>query len=62
MISIYFPGLMFYAIGRELFSGESPSGVYGKALKDCMNNTEVLTVIKTRSCRNYNMSDFFDYV
>ena len=33
---------MFYAIGRELFSGESSSGVYGKALKDCMKNMEVL--------------------
>ena len=35
---------MFFWIGRELFSGQSPSGVYGKALKECLNNTEVSTI------------------
>ena len=35
---------MFFWIGRELFSGQSPSGVYGKALKECLNNTEVGTI------------------
>ncbi len=40
-IDFAFSGVMFYAIGRELFSGQTSSGVYGKALKDCKNNTEV---------------------
>ena len=35
---------MFFWIGSELFSGQSPSGVYGKALKECLNNTEVSTI------------------
>ena len=34
-------GLMFYAIGRELLSSQSPSGVYGKALKLCRKSYEV---------------------
>lgn len=34
-------GLMFFAIGRELFSSQSPSGIYGDALKLCMDRTEV---------------------
>ena len=32
---------MFYAIGRELFSSQSPSGVFGKALKLCKHDLEV---------------------
>lgn len=32
---------MFYMIGRELFSAESPSGLYGAALKACQNNIQV---------------------
>ena len=36
-------GTIFFWIGRELFSGQSPSGVYGKAYKTCLNNIEVET-------------------
>lgn len=32
---------MFYAIGKELLSKDSPSGVYGEALKLCKRNPEV---------------------
>lgn len=34
-------GLMFYFIGRELLSSESPNGVYASAVKKCQNNDEV---------------------
>jgi len=36
---------MFYAIGRELFSGQSPSGVYSRAVKLCTNNEKVKDAI-----------------
>jgi len=32
---------MFYAIGRELFSGQSPSGVYSRAFKLCKKHEKV---------------------
>jgi len=32
---------MFYAIGRELFSGQSPSGVYSRAFKLCRKHEKV---------------------
>jgi len=32
---------MFYAIGRELFSGQSPSGIYSRAVKLCQKNEQV---------------------
>lgn len=35
-------GIMFYAIGRELFSGQSPSGVYSKAFKLCKKHEKVI--------------------
>ncbi|KAL5022641.1 hypothetical protein ScPMuIL_001796 [Solemya velum] len=38
-------GLMAYAIGRELLSKESPSGVYGQALKICQNHDELLDAL-----------------
>jgi TIM21 len=38
-------GVMFYAIGRELLSNESPSGVYANAFKICQKNSEVLYTI-----------------
>ncbi len=41
LVGLGVTGLMFYAIGRELFSSQSPSGVYGNAFKECINNTEV---------------------
>lgn len=34
-------GVMFYAILRELFSGQSPNSVYTEALKLCKNNQKV---------------------
>lgn len=33
-------GFMFYAIGRELFSGQSPNGIYSRAFKLCKNNEQ----------------------
>jgi hypothetical protein len=32
---------MFYAIGRELFSGSSESGLYNRAYKIVKNNDDV---------------------
>merc|ERR1712038_135859 len=32
---------MFYAIGRELLSSQSPNGIYNDALKICKDHTEV---------------------
>lgn len=38
-------GALFYYIGKELFSSESPNGVYSKALKRCANDSEVTVVL-----------------
>jgi len=38
-------GLMFFAIGRELLSSQSPNGVYNDALKLCTERTEVTDLI-----------------
>jgi import inner membrane translocase subunit TIM21 len=38
-------GIMFYAIGRELFSGQSPSGIYSRAYKLCKKNEQVIDAI-----------------
>ena len=38
---LYFAGGLFFAIGRELFSGQSPSGIYGRALKLIRRNDDV---------------------
>lgn len=38
-------GLIFYVIGSELFSSDSPSGVYGDALKKCQNSIEVTAAL-----------------
>lgn len=35
-------GLIFYTIGKELFSSQSPSGVYDRSLKLCKANSEVV--------------------
>jgi import inner membrane translocase subunit TIM21 len=35
-------GFMFYAIGRELFSGQSPSGIYSRAFKTCKKTDKVI--------------------
>lgn len=36
---------MFYAIFRELFSGQSPNSVYSDALKICRNDTSITDVL-----------------
>jgi hypothetical protein len=33
---------MFYTVGKELFSKQSPGGVYNQALKLCKKNYEVI--------------------
>lgn len=38
-------GVVFYTVGKELFSSQSPAGVYSKALKKCQNNIEVLDTL-----------------
>lgn len=35
-------GIMFYTVGKELFSKQSPGGVYNQALKLCKKNDEVI--------------------
>ncbi|XP_076449014.1 mitochondrial import inner membrane translocase subunit Tim21-like [Babylonia areolata] len=45
IIGIAVTGLMFYMIGRELLSSQSPSGVYGDALKKCQNSLEVTAAL-----------------
>lgn len=37
-----FSGIMFYTVGKELFSKQSPGGVYNQALKLCKKNYEVI--------------------
>ncbi|CAC5409145.1 TIM21 [Mytilus coruscus] len=37
--------VVFYTVGKELFSSQSPAGVYSKALKKCQNNIEVLDTL-----------------
>ncbi|CAH1779998.1 unnamed protein product [Owenia fusiformis] len=41
VIGVSITGAMFYMIGRELFSRESPNGVYSTALKDCTNDVRI---------------------
>lgn len=38
-------GAIIYIVGRELFSGESPNGVYSKALKRCSKDSEVIVAL-----------------
>lgn len=38
-------GVMFYTLGKELFSKQSPGGVYSEALKVCKKNDEVIDVL-----------------
>ncbi|XP_078688054.1 mitochondrial import inner membrane translocase subunit Tim21-like [Branchiostoma floridae x Branchiostoma belcheri] len=40
-------GLLFYAIGRELFSGGSINGIYTDAMKRCKENEEVKVALGT---------------
>lgn len=39
--------IMFYAIGRELLSQESPNAIFGKTFKRCKNDEEV------RNCETF---------
>lgn len=41
LVGVAITGVMIYVIGHELFSKESPSVIYGKALKLCRKNVEV---------------------
>jgi import inner membrane translocase subunit TIM21 len=41
IVGVAVTGLMFFAIGRELFSGQSPSGIYSRAVKLCNNSEQV---------------------
>jgi len=41
VVVIVLAGVMFYAIGRELFSGQSPSGIYSRAFKLCKKDEKV---------------------
>lgn len=38
-------GAMFYYIGRELFAGDSSTGVYSKAFKRCAKDPEVIVAL-----------------
>jgi import inner membrane translocase subunit TIM21 len=40
--NVLISGLIFYTIGKELFSGQSPSGVYDRAFKICKKNPEIV--------------------
>lgn len=45
LVAIGVLGAMIYFIGRELFSGESSNGVYTKAFKRCVNDSEVIVAL-----------------
>ncbi|KAK7505276.1 hypothetical protein BaRGS_00003438 [Batillaria attramentaria] len=45
VVGLAVTGFMFYMIGRELFSSQSPSGVYGDALKKCQASMEVTAAL-----------------
>ncbi|XP_074646486.1 mitochondrial import inner membrane translocase subunit Tim21-like [Tubulanus polymorphus] len=45
VIGVGITGVMFYMIGRELFSNQSPSGVYGKAVKELKRNYDVTDIV-----------------
>ncbi|XP_050399231.2 mitochondrial import inner membrane translocase subunit Tim21 [Patella vulgata] len=38
-------GVIVYAVGQELFSSSSPSGIYGSALKLCKQNTQIIDAL-----------------
>ncbi|XP_064651396.1 mitochondrial import inner membrane translocase subunit Tim21-like [Lineus longissimus] len=41
VVGVGITAIMFYVIGRELFSTQSPSGVFGEALKLCKKNDQI---------------------
>lgn len=45
VVGIGITGIMFYAIGRELLSKESPNAIFGKAFKKCKHDEEVQEVL-----------------
>ncbi|XP_041376415.1 mitochondrial import inner membrane translocase subunit Tim21-like [Gigantopelta aegis] len=45
IIGVGVTAVMFFAIGRELFSSQSPSGLYGKALKMCEKNDQLKSML-----------------
>merc|ERR1712168_827824 len=47
LVGLGVTGIMFYAIGRELFSTDSPNGVYKMAFKRCRQEDRVLDAFGT---------------
>ncbi|CAE1254265.1 TIM21 [Acanthosepion pharaonis] len=45
IVGIGITAIMFYAIGRELLSQESPNAIFGNAFKRCKNDEEVQNVL-----------------
>ncbi|ESN90478.1 hypothetical protein HELRODRAFT_189871 [Helobdella robusta] len=45
IIGLGITGFMFYAVGRELFSSQSPNGIYTKAYKMCKQNQQVQDIL-----------------
>ncbi|XP_072168678.1 mitochondrial import inner membrane translocase subunit Tim21-like [Diadema setosum] len=47
VLGIGVTGLMFYTVGKELFSSNSPNGIYTNALKLCKNNVQIQDALGT---------------
>ncbi|XP_041457348.1 mitochondrial import inner membrane translocase subunit Tim21-like [Lytechinus variegatus] len=47
VLGVGITGLMFYTLGKELFSSDSPNGIYTKAYKLCKNNVEIQDALGT---------------
>ncbi|XP_071086734.1 mitochondrial import inner membrane translocase subunit Tim21-like [Haliotis cracherodii] len=45
LVGVGITGIIFYVVGRELFSSQSPSGIYGNALKKCMENDQLISML-----------------
>ncbi|XP_046577907.1 mitochondrial import inner membrane translocase subunit Tim21-like [Haliotis rubra] len=45
LVGVGITGIIFYVVGRELFSSQSPSGIYGDALKKCMENDQLISML-----------------
>ncbi|XP_067651708.1 mitochondrial import inner membrane translocase subunit Tim21-like [Haliotis asinina] len=45
LVGVGITGIIFYVVGRELFSSQSPSGIYGDALKKCMQNDQLISML-----------------
>merc|ERR1712083_55222 len=38
-------GIVVFVIGKELFSGDSPSGIFNRALKKCRKNDDLIVIL-----------------